>query len=323
MMTPEEEKKITGWGETLKDDISIELTLTQDDRSGLFKNFCDHLTRLAPKIRLKKENEEGSASPVLRIDNIRYQAIPTGRELDPFLNLLIDRSNPANPLSPEVQKQLDQIRFPAFLKIYITPHCPFCPTTVMQLLSIAVANELIKLTIIDGALFPEMAKSDNIQSAPTLLLEDQFRWSGSIQIREIVDIILNRDPAQLSEFSLRDMLSNGDAESVANMMIDSEKIFPAFMALLVHEKWPVRLGAMVAFETIAEQNRVLAAQAIPFLQKRFSRAEDTVKGDILFLIGKSGDDGVIPMLERVLSGSHPIDVKEAAAEALETFRSSL
>jgi hypothetical protein len=34
----------------------------------------------------------------------------------------------------------------------------------------------------------------------------------------------------------------------------------------------------------------------------------------------SGDDGVIPMLERVLSGSHPIYVKEAAAEALEAFR---
>ncbi|MFC1489006.1 thioredoxin family protein [Thermodesulfobacteriota bacterium] len=319
-MTPEDKKKIARWGETLKDDMSIELTLTQDDRSGVFKEFCDRLTRLAPKIRLKKENEAESSPPVLRIDNIRYQAIPSGRELDPFLNLLTDRNNPVNPLSPEVHKQLDQIRLPAFLKTYITPHCPFCPTTVMQLLSLAVANELIKLTIIDGALFPEMVKSDNVQSAPTVLLEDQFRWSGSIQIREIVDIILNRDPAQLSEFSLRDMLSSGDAESVAKMMIDSEKIFPAFMELLVHEKWPVRLGAMVAFETIAEQNRGLAAQAIPFLQKRFSRTEDTIKGDILFLIGKAGDEGIIPMLERVLSGSHPIDVKEAAAEALEAFR---
>jgi alkyl hydroperoxide reductase subunit AhpF len=319
-MTSEEEKKIARWGETLEDDISIELTLTQDDRSGLFKNFCDQLTRLAPKIRLKKENEAKSSPPFLRIDNIRYQAIPTGKELDPFLNVLADFNNPVNPLSPEVQKQLDQLRLPAFLKTYITPHCPFCPTTVMQTLSLAVANELIKLTIIDGALFPEMVKSDNIQSAPTVLLEDQFRWSGSIQIREIVDIILNRDPAQLSEFSLMDMLSSGDAESVANMMIDSKKIFPAFMALLVHEKWPVRLGAMVAFETIAEQHQGLAAQAIPFLWKRFSQAEDTVKGDILFLIGKSGDDGNIPMLEKVLNGSHPIDVKEAAAEALEDFK---
>jgi hypothetical protein len=35
----------------------------------------------------------------------------------------------------------------------------------------------------------------------------------------------------------------------------------------------------------------------------------------------SGDDGVIPMLERVLERPrYPIDVKEAAAEALEAFR---
>jgi glutaredoxin len=319
-MTPEEQKRIAGWGKTLKDDISIELVMSEDDRSELFKDFCGHLTRLSPKVRLKKENEAESSPPVLRIDNIRYQAIPTGRELDLFLNLLSDRNNPADPLPPELQKQLDQIRLPAFLKIYITPHCPFCPTTVMQLLLLAVGNELIKLTIIDGDLFPEMVKSDNIRSAPTVVLEGQFRWTGSIEVREIVDIILNRDPAQLSEFSLKDMLSSGDAERVAKMMIDSGKIFPAFMELLIHKKWPVRLGAMVAFETIAEQNQELAAQAVPFLQKRFSRVEDTVKGDILFLIGKSGDDGAIPMLERVLSSAHPIDVKEAAAEALEAFR---
>ncbi|MBW2192933.1 MAG: thioredoxin family protein [Deltaproteobacteria bacterium] len=316
-----EEKKIAAWGQTLNDDISIDLTLTRDERSELFMNFCENLNRIAPKIRFRKETEEESGPPVIVIDNVRYQAIPAERELDPFLSLLADQNHLAGQLSSEVRKLLDDIRLPALLKVYIMPLCPFCPTTVMQLLSVAAANEQIKLNVIDSALFPELARSDNVQSAPTVLLENQFRWTGAIQIREVVDMILNRDPSQLSASSLRDMISNGDAAAVADMMIDSGKIFPAFVDLLIHEKWPVRLGAMVAFEAIVEQNRSLAARAIPILWEQFSRVEDTVRGDILFLFGSSGDNGVIPLLESVLNGPYQTDVKEAAAEALEGFKS--
>jgi len=73
---------------------------------------------------------------------------------------------------------------------------------------------------------------------------------------------------------------------------------------------------MVAFETIAAANSKLIAQAIPFLWERFSQVEDTVKGDVLYLFGISGDESVIPKLETVLNGTDPVEVKEAAAEAL-------
>lgn len=165
-----------------------------------------------------------------------------------------------------------------------------------------------------------MAASDNIHSAPTVLLEDQFRWTGSIQIQEVVDMILNRNPSQISAASLKAMFEDGSAVAVANMMLDRGEIFPAFMDLLVHEKWPVRLAAMVVFETIAEENRKLAGQTIPFLWDCFSRAEDTVKGDILYLLGNAGDKTVIPKIETLLDGPYPVEVIDAAKEALETLK---
>ena len=92
------------------------------------------------------------------------------------------------------------------------------------------------------------------------------------------------------------------------------------MELLVHKKWPVRLAAMVTFETIAEESHTLVHHTIPYLWDYFSTAEDTVKGDILYLLGKSGDKGIIPKLETVLSGPYGVDVKEAAEEALEALK---
>ena len=319
-MTPEEEKQIAQWSRKLHHEIHIDLTVTADDRSGAFKNFCDNLMRLAPKIHINIEKEDQRLPPVIQVGNVKYQAIPTAKELEPFLNLLSGTDNDTGQLPGSVQKQLAKIEIPAPLKIYIMPFCPFCPVTVKQLLALAAANEFIKLTVIDGAMFPEMAKSDKIQSAPTVLLDDQYRWTGSIQSQEIIDIILNRDPARLSASSLEDMFAEGDAVRVAEMMLDSAQIFPAFPELLVHEKWPVRFGAMVAFETIVAKDSQLAAQAIPLLWKRFLQVEDTVKGDILYLLGISGNKEIIPDLEEVVNGPYHAEVKEAAIDALKELQ---
>ncbi len=320
MISAEEKKKIAKWGQNLKDDIRINLILSEDERSQTFRDFCDDLTGIAPKIKIKQEKDEESKPPIIQAGNVGYHAIPTGKELEPFLNALVNGDKRTQNVPLLVHKRLHQIRIPALLKIYIMPHCPFCPGTVIQLLSLAAASQSIKLTIIDGALFPEMAASDNIRSAPTVLLDDQFYWTGSIQVKEIVDMILHRDPSRLGASSLKAMFKEGGAVEVANMMLDSGKIFPAFMELLVHKKWPVRLAAMVAFETVAEENQPLVGHTIPFLWDGFLTAEDTVKGDILYLLGKSGDKGIIPKLETVLNGPYGVDVKEAAEEALEALK---
>lgn len=322
MISEEDAQIITRWNRHLEHDIFIDLILTDDERSRTFYDFCHHLTFFAPKIKIKQENDEASKTPVIRIDNVRYQAVPVGKELEPFLNALAGYNRHRFKIPLSVQKKLQNIRRPSHLKIYIMPHCPFCPKTVMQLLPLAAAHQSVHLDVIDGALFPEIAASDNIRSAPTLVLNDQYHWTGSVQIEEIVDMIVNRDPSQLSTLSLEAMLKEGDAAKVAEMMMDCNKIFPAFMKLLIHEKWPVRLAAMVVFETIAEKNRDLIGRTLPFLWDCFSQADDIIKGDILYLFGKAGDKRIIPKIEKVLKGSYSEDVMDAAAEALKEIEAT-
>lgn len=297
---------------------SISLSLPENPHSPKFQEFCDDLSQALPGLQIVRDDDDESKVPTIRIGkNIRYQALPLGNELVPFLDALGDRLLNRERLSDTVQDFLGAVEIPAFLSVFVSSQCPFCPSTVRQLLEIAGTSDSVKLTVIDAMMFPELSEPLNILSTPTVLLDDLFRWTGAIDPEEIADMMVNRDPSKLSAVSLKDMLDQGNAAGVARLMIENKKIFPAFIDLLSHPKWPVRLGAMVAYETLLEENRSLGIEVIDPLWKRFPASDDRVKGDILYILGESGHESIAPKIEEVLKADYPDDVMEAASEALE------
>ena len=88
-------------------------------------------------------------------------------------------------------------------------------------------------------------------------------------------------------------------------------------------KWPVRLGAMVVMETIAAADPGLAAGALPVLRERYDRLEDAVKGDVLYIIGETGDRRMVSFLEDVAANNLHPEVCQAAREALGSIQQRL
>jgi hypothetical protein len=181
---------------------------------------------------------------------------------------------------------------------------------------LASASRLIRLRIIDAAMYPELAKQNRIKSVPTLVLDGQFRWTGSIGLEDVVALMVTRDPASLSPVSLEMMLKEGAARRLAEMMAERGAIFPALVDLLCHDQWPVRLGAMVAMEELQALRPELAAQVIEPLWNRFGVVTDPIKGDLLYVFGEIGGPAVVPKINAVLSDTPPEEIKEAAEEAL-------
>lgn len=324
-MTSQEEKTIKRWNDGLSGKIEIDLILTEDERSTGFREFSDKLSNLASKLSINQIKDDENKVPAIKVGrSIYYHAIPLGVELEPFLEALTLLAGNSFKLTGEVQNRLDKVKIPADLKLYIAKQCPFCPKSVKQLIPLTFANELIKLEIIDGTLFPEIAELNNIRSAPTVLLDENFRWTGTANLDEIVEIILNRNPSSLSTASIISLLKEGNADQVAEMMLDHNSIFPAFINTLIHEKWPVRLGAMVAFEYIIEKNNVLAGQVVNPLWEQFQSVEDRIKGDIIYVLGETGNIEMIPELENILySGIYHDEVRDAAREALKRIEKSV
>ena len=108
---------------------------------------------------------------------------------------------------------------------------------------------------------------------------------------------------------------------MTEMMVAYEEIFPSFYDLLIHEKWPVRLGAMVVMESLAEKDFNLAGTASTPLMQRLDKVDASVKGDILYLLGIIGSPEIIPSLQTILSGTEDPELKDALEEAISAILS--
>ena len=317
-MTPEEEKRIKEWHTVLSGPVAITLEVTEDRRSTDLARFCDELAEIAPAIRVTKEVSETEVAPAIHVSpRLRYHAIPLGHELEPFLAAVFSHNNSETKAVAVHSGTLRSMKLPAVMKLYVMQQCLVCPQAVRQITTLTKVHEGIRLVIIDGMLFPELAQADGVQGAPTLLLDEAFRWTGPLRLAEIVDTLVHRDPAKLGPATLENVILEGRALQLADMMLESEQIFPAFLDVLSHERLPVRLGAMVAMEHLCEKNLTLANEAAEPLWERFHLMEDPVKGDLLYIFGLLKNDRMIPRLQVVLKGSYGDDVKEAAEEALD------
>lgn len=323
MLTELEKKQLGMLNNALTREIKIGLTVSEHPQGQVLREFCDNLVQLVPKIRITREDGSPQQPPQIMIGNgLRYQAVPNGLEMQPFAEALAAIDSNSLQLTEPIKDQLKLNDLPATLIAFIAPQCTFCPQVIRELIPLAMADIGVQLIVIDGTLFPGIAQRHKIQSVPTILLDEQFRWTGSVPLNEIVDAICTRDPALLGATSLESILKDGQAGHLAAMMLDAQLIFPGFYALLTHDKWPVRLGAMVVMEEIALKAPGIAAEAVTPLWERFEGVTDQIKGDILYLFGEINDRKVTPWLGEVIKGAYDDEVKEAAGEALEKLAAS-
>ena len=320
-MTPEEEKLISDCHGGLSTQTPITCVVSEDDRTGMFRTFCEQLSRVATNVVVTyRKGDDAKQPPAIEINKgLTYHAIPLGPELAPFLDVLSWSGKAWSPVPESTTAQLENLKTPCFLKLFIAPECPYCPKMVQDLAPLTLVNELVKLTIIDGLLFPEMAETLDIKSAPTLLFDDRMRWTGQTLLKEILDVVLNQDPALISASSIESLLVDGKAGLLANMMMEQGTIFPSFYETLTSEKWSVRLGAMVVMEEIIEQDGMLALQCVRPLWERFPDLNEQVRGDVVYILGEAGNRDTIPKLETVLSGPYSRETREAVREALDTI----
>lgn len=316
-MTPEDRETIAQRAGRRLNLPVIRMRLTKDDRARELEVFCKALKGLLPGLSVSKE-DHNDPLPSLRLsDNLIYRAIPSAMELPPFLDLLEGASDPAALDGLPGDEILSQLKVPAEVLVFVSPHCPFCPRVVTALLALARKRPNIMVTVVDGTLFSDLATAANVRAAPTVIVDGKYRWTGRVDVRELVNVLISRNPAHMSAASMQRMIEAGDAGALAAMMASAGRVFPGFFDILTHDKWPVRLGAMACFEFLEDARPDMAENVLDALWDRFEPSDAAVKGDILYLMGASKKSKTRGRLSAVVNGDYPEAVREAAVEAMD------
>lgn len=290
------------------------------DESGFGREialFANELKNMLPNAQIKKEPVGVDELPGLYIGTgLRCHFIPNGQKLKGFLEALTLSGLPEASTPAKISELFGDLDLPADLRLYIAEGCPHCPKVLSQLIPIPFVNSKIRLSVFDPVFFPELMEKDAVRAVPTTLLDNDFRWTGALDLSELANVIDTRDPSNLGSGSLDMLLKEGNAMSVVEMFRESGHIYPAFIDLLTHPIWSTRLGAMVVMETLVESDPQLAAEIQQPIWQHFETANDPVKGDLLYIIGELRSINDVSKLKAIIEGEYNQDVKEAADEAL-------
>ncbi len=324
-LSPADETLVIRHREIITTPVTVRLVYTDDDAGSLMHGFCMHLEKLLPNITVKREAADDEPPGIHVRDNIHFMMVPKGALLEFFLLTLLGNDALAGQdMGMDAGQVSGRIVLPAHLKMYIAENCPFCKQTIPKGLFLAgAAPAHIDLRLVDAMMFTAFAETDKVRSVPVTLLDNTFRWNGDFNITEVVDTIASRDPMKLGYETLKKMITDGDAEGVAALMHRFNTVIPAFTEMLVAEKWPERLGAMVAFEYLAETDPILAESALNVLWESFDALEPAIMGDVLHLVGvlnQAGQAGQAARLQAVLAGPYPQSVKAVAREIADGMR---
>jgi hypothetical protein len=297
----------------------FKITLMTDESifSRKISDFAHELNRLAACIKIKKEPIGVDEYPGLYVgDGVRCHFIPSGPKLKTFLDALSFLHSAGKPDLKKEFAIFSKLDLPADLKLYVAEGCPNCPKVVSQLILLPFVNSKIRLSVFDSAYFFKIAEQNAVRTVPTTILDQNFRWTGAIDLSELAQVIRTRDPINLSAASLEMVLKEGNAMGLVEMFQSSSHIYPAFIDLITHPAWSTRLGAMVVMETLIESAPDLAASIQAPIWERFEKVPDTIKGDLLYIIGELNLEEDKMKIMTIANSEYSQEVKEAANEAL-------
>lgn len=320
-MEEREKEQIAQWEQAMETGVDIRLVTCKDPSDEVFETFCRELSAAVPRVRLTVSRDSDLKMPEIRIsDRVIFSALPHEKSLVPFLKALEYAASGSSGLDRDLREQLAAVSVPARMTLYIAAQCPHCPGVLETLLSLAAECRLIRLHVIEANRFTDKAAEDHVLSAPCLILDDDFRWTGAVSRSEIIDCLVDRDPAAMSAGALKGVLEDGNADWITRAMIQHGDLFPAFVELVVHPVWSVRLGAMVVIEALAEEAPELALALTDPLASRYGGADFTVKGDILYAMGEAGDRSTEALIRRLSGQETNEEIRAAADEAVDSIR---
>ncbi|MGZ5196101.1 MAG: alkyl hydroperoxide reductase subunit F [Ramlibacter sp.] len=172
----------------------IELVASLDDspKAGEMKELLHEIAALTDKITVIEKYDDNERKPSFAINRagtdvgVRFAGIPMGHEFTSLVLALLQVGGHPIKFDDAVIEQIKNLEGDFEFEAYISLSCHNCPEVVQALNSMAILNPRIKVTSIDGGVFPQEAEARQILAVPMLFLNGEYFGQGRASVEEIL-----------------------------------------------------------------------------------------------------------------------------------------
>ncbi|MES2258778.1 MAG: alkyl hydroperoxide reductase subunit F [Pseudomonadota bacterium] len=199
----------------------IEIVASLDDSatSREMQELLQEIVVLSDKITLVESTGGDVRKPSFAITRpgteigVRFAGIPMGHEFTSLVLALLHVGGHTIRLDEAVIEQIRNLDGDYEFETFISLSCHNCPEVVQALNTMSVINPRIKVTTIDGGVFPQEVEARQIMAVPMMFLNGEHFGQGRSSVEEILAKLDQnagaRQAAELSKKEVFDVLIVG------------------------------------------------------------------------------------------------------------------
>lgn len=122
---------------------------------------------------------------------IRFYGIPAGYEFAAFLEVVLLVSSGVSGISDGFQKQIEEIKKPVHIQVFVTPTCPYCTKAALIAQQLAIENEWIRASIVEVTEFPQLGQKYGVMGVPKIVINEEHSFEGALPENLFIEHVVN------------------------------------------------------------------------------------------------------------------------------------
>ncbi|MYM41831.1 alkyl hydroperoxide reductase subunit F [Duganella qianjiadongensis] len=172
--------------------IELVAALDSSAKAQEMEALLQDIVSLSDKITLVKRADPGVRLPSFSINRagsdigVRFAGVPMGHEFTSLVLALLQVGGHTIKFDDAVIEQIRNLDGDYAFETFISLSCHNCPEVVQALNAMAVINPRIKVTTIDGGVFPQEVEARQIMAVPMMFLNGEHFGQGRSSVEEIL-----------------------------------------------------------------------------------------------------------------------------------------
>ena len=211
----------------LKTEVTIGLSVSQDESSKKVKEFVEEVAELSDKIKV--EEKELTYTPSFEIKGdfdhgrIVFAGVPLGHEFASFALAMLQAGGIEPKVDEATKKRIESIEASDFETI-VSLSCHNCPDVVQALNIMAILNPNVNHTMIEGSMYQDIVESRDVLAVPAIFKDGEFFEGGKQTMDSLLDKIAGGKSADdFADKAAYDVLIIGGGPAAATASIYSAR----------------------------------------------------------------------------------------------------